>query len=244
MGTARVLGFELPRNFDRPFAAPTIIQFWRRWHISFSTWFADYVLVPLGLTLGRIRLRALATKRGRAVRTGVTVGIVFLLSGLWHGASWNYILWGALMGVLMILAIVVANLWKRAKIRVSAPFRTLGRLAGVIFTFHLVCASLSVFRAPDLGHVRTMLQQLGADFNVSVFYELTHLGSTPAEAATIDLAILGSSIVLLQLAEWLSAIGFAVRAPAPIRLFAWSSLCVWVLLAAVQTHSPFIYFAF
>ena len=85
-----MLGFDLMRNFRHPYNAESPADFWRRWHISLSTWFRDYVYIPLG------------GSRGGAVRTSVNVMITFLLSGLWHGASWNFVLWGAWHGALLV----------------------------------------------------------------------------------------------------------------------------------------------
>ncbi len=91
-GMAKWLGFDLMVNFDHPYLARGPIDFWRRWHISLSSWFRDYVYIPLG-----------GSRRGRA-RTLVNVFLTFLISGLWHGASWNYVLWGAYHGVLVVIA--------------------------------------------------------------------------------------------------------------------------------------------
>ena len=90
-GTSRWLGFELTENFDHPYLARTPADFWRRWNISLSSWFRDYVYIPLG-----------GSKAGEATWAR-NVLITFLLSGLWHGASWNYVLWGAYHGVLLVL---------------------------------------------------------------------------------------------------------------------------------------------
>jgi alginate O-acetyltransferase complex protein AlgI len=89
--SARLLGFELMKNFDHPYLSQTPSEFWRRWHISLSTWFRDYVYIPLG------------GSRGSPARTRLNLFLVFLVSGLWHGASWNYVLWGAYHGLLLIL---------------------------------------------------------------------------------------------------------------------------------------------
>src|SRR5207253_2900675 len=95
LGTARLLGFTLMRNFAYPYFALDLVEFWRRWHISLSTWFRDYVYFPLG------------GSRGGRLRTAYNIFLVFLLSGLWHGASWNFIVWGALHGV----GVVCCTLW-------------------------------------------------------------------------------------------------------------------------------------
>src|SRR3546814_688367 len=95
-GSARILGIELMRNFDRPYGARSVTEFWRRWHISLSTWFRDYVYIPLG-----------GSRRGQWL-TARNIAVVFLLSGLWHGANWTFVVWGGLHGLALILV-----LWTR-----------------------------------------------------------------------------------------------------------------------------------
>ena len=97
IGTARILGFELPENFRMPYLAQSVADFWRRWHISLSTWLRDYLYIPLG------------GNRHGELRTQMNMAITMLLGGLWHGASWNFVLWGALHG----LALAVHRSWER-----------------------------------------------------------------------------------------------------------------------------------
>ncbi|MDG1893475.1 MAG: MBOAT family O-acyltransferase [Fuerstiella sp.] len=101
IGTARVLGYDLMTNFDRPYAARSLAEFWKRWHISLSTWFRDYVYVPLGGN--RVGQRRWLTN----------LMIVFLVSGLWHGASWTFVIWGALHGSFLVLSILLSPLRTR-----------------------------------------------------------------------------------------------------------------------------------
>ena len=89
IGLGRMIGFEFPRNFDAPYRAANITEFWRRWHISLSTFLRDYLYVPLG-----------GNRKGKA-RTYVNLSIVMLLGGLWHGASWTFVIWGAYHGILL-----------------------------------------------------------------------------------------------------------------------------------------------
>src|SRR5690606_1835235 len=86
LGAARVMGFDLMKNFDRPYFSKNISEFWRRWHISLSSWFRDYLYIPLG------------GNRVSAIRRYFTLFLVFMISGLWHGASWNFVIWGSLHG--------------------------------------------------------------------------------------------------------------------------------------------------
>jgi D-alanyl-lipoteichoic acid acyltransferase DltB (MBOAT superfamily) len=129
LGSAEVMGFELMKNFDRPYASASVAEFWRRWHISLSTWFRDYLYIPLG-----------GSKVGPA-RTGANLLIVFLVSGLWHGANWTYVAWGALHG----LYIIVGRATEGARRWLAVP-----RFVSTLITFHLVTAGcrVPVRRAP------------------------------------------------------------------------------------------------
>jgi alginate O-acetyltransferase complex protein AlgI len=134
-GVARWLGLELMVNFNHPYLATGPIDFWRRWHISLSTWFRDYVYIPLG-----------GSRHGR-VRTLVSLWITFLVSGLWHGASWNYVLWGAYHGTLVTVARLVTR-GQRPAPRSDAwavlePLQVLGM-------FLLTCVGWLIFRETDL----------------------------------------------------------------------------------------------
>jgi alginate O-acetyltransferase complex protein AlgI len=234
VGSARVLGIELTRNFDDPYGAATVTDFWRRWHISLSTWFRDYVFVPLG------------GSRVTAGRRAVNLGVVFLLSGLWHGASWTFVVWGAYHGLLMVGSLAVASVWSRTlgHVPIRPALRAVARLGGVLLTFHLVCLGWVFFRARDLGHAWTVLRQLPISDGGSVLYELTHQGQQPAASRAVDLAILGVSIVVLQAVNGHLRAPLRRALPVPVRWLSWAALSVWVFLTAAQTHSPFIYFQF
>ena len=128
-GAAQILGFRLMRNFDSPYLAMSIQDFWRRWHISLSTWLRDYLYIPLG-----------GNRKGR-VRTYVNLMITMLLGGLWHGANWTFVIWGGLHG----LYLAVERFFSRgeASRRVSPVFA----VAATFVTFHLVCLAWIFFRA-------------------------------------------------------------------------------------------------
>jgi alginate O-acetyltransferase complex protein AlgI len=234
VGAARVLGFDLMRNFDRPYGASTLVDFWRRWHISLSTWFRDYVYVPLG------------GSRAGSTRRMANVAAVFLLSGLWHGASWTFVAWGAYHGALMVASLGLQQLFRRAAEGrvVGRPIRLLVRALGVVVTFHLVCLGWVLFRARSLAHAGEILSRLPVSYPVSTLHEILHLGPWPPGGAAVDLGILVLSIVAVSGVELLGRTSLPARIPAVARWLAWATLCVWVALTAVQTHSPFIYFQF
>ena len=138
-GVARLLGFELAMNFNHPYLADSPSDFWRRWHISLSTWFRDYVYIPLG-----------GSKSG-LVRQCMAILVTFLLSGLWHGASWNYILWGAYHGALL----VIWRLW--AALPPALQWSRVWKPVRVLVTFVLILIGWLMFRETDIHHLGRML---------------------------------------------------------------------------------------
>lgn len=152
IGTAKLLGFSLRRNFARPYFSRSIAEFWRRWHISLSTWFRDYVYVPLG-----------GGRRGRA-RQAVAVVITFLVSGLWHGAAWTFVAWGALHAV-AALPSVLGRRDRRGRTPDFDPGvlpRPMDALR-MLVTFTVVCVGWVFFRAHDLSHALSILGTIATD---------------------------------------------------------------------------------
>jgi D-alanyl-lipoteichoic acid acyltransferase DltB (MBOAT superfamily) len=137
-GISHAFGVELMENFDRPYAARSFRDFWRRWHISLSSWFRDYVYVPLG-----------GSGRGLA-RQQANVLATMLLSGLWHGAGWTFLAWGALHGALVVLENATRRFWRTAPAPVTVPLVWLG-----------VFLAWVPFRAPDMGAALDCYRALG-----------------------------------------------------------------------------------
>lgn len=139
IGSARVMGFTLMRNFDSPYQAQSISEFWRRWHISLSTWFKDYLYIPLG------------GNRVSELRWYANMMIVFLVSGLWHGANWTYVIWGGLHGFFLVFGAATQKI--RERVAQTIGITRLPRLhtsLKVLTTFLLVCLSWIFFRAQSL----------------------------------------------------------------------------------------------
>ncbi len=139
IGLGRMFGFTTPENFRYPYAARSISDFWRRWHISLSLWFRDYLYIPLG-----------GNRKGRP-RAALNKFIVFTLCGLWHGAAWTFVLWGAWHGLLSALETLGLPDGKRLEKRPAI---------GHIYTLLAVCLGFVLFRAPDLGAAGRMLAAL------------------------------------------------------------------------------------
>lgn len=137
LGTAKLFGIKLTENFRQPYFARSVTEFWQRWHISLSTWLRDYLYFPLARKLRAPSLRWLALL------------ITFVISGLWHGAAWTFIVWGTLHGLLLAAELIAKNQLKPS-IRSSQPGKLL-RLVPVMLTFITITYSWIFFRAVDLG---------------------------------------------------------------------------------------------
>lgn len=125
-GLSRMLGIELPENFRRPFFAQSVADYWRRWHITLGGWFRTYLLYPLttsrvGIALGKGASRLLGKKTGRSLPTALATLLVFQLIGLWHGASWNAVIYGAYFGLVMAISMLLEPLWKIMRTTLRLP---------------------------------------------------------------------------------------------------------------------------
>ena len=140
IGISRIIGFDLPENFDMPYRATSITDFWRRWHMTLSSWLRDYLYIPLG-----------GNRKGE-LRTYVNLLVTMLLGGLWHGASWTFVFWGLLHGS----ALAVHKLWRRY-VGTARPF---AGMVGWLGTYVFVCVAWVFFRAPDFATAAAMLRKI------------------------------------------------------------------------------------
>ena len=217
IGLGLMLGFVFPKNFDSPYKSQSITEFWHRWHISLSAWLRDYLYVPLG-----------GNRKGR-IRTYVNLLLVMLIGGLWHGAAWNFVVWGALHGVLL------ASERLRGK---AALYAGLPAPLRVGVTFAVVLVTWVFFRAADLGHA---FRYLGHMFAVS----------DPAESGGLLAGIVYqpyylATFVLAALIVWTAPQTWdwsrTLTLPKAVAVMAVFVLSVFVL--ATQSYNPFIYFFF
>jgi alginate O-acetyltransferase complex protein AlgI len=224
IGLARMFGFHFLENFDHPYFSRSITEFWRRWHISLSRWFRDYLYVPLG------------GNRGPPWRTYLNLSIVFLLCGLWHGASWTFVLWGALHGALLIAERAG---WGRVLARLPAGVQH-GQ------TVLWVALGWVLFRAPTLPAAGTYFRAL---VGLGAPSDLAGLASTvtPAVALALTAGIIGSTPFLQQLRDRrarggldLGGVGAGWLRDAVVL----GLLFLSVLQVASGTYNPFIYFRF
>ncbi len=217
IGLGLMLGFVFPKNFDSPYLAQSITEFWHRWHISLSTWLRDYVYVPLG-----------GNRKGRA-RTYVNLLAVMVLGGLWHGAAWNFVIWGTLHGALLG--------FERLRGRVPI-YGALPRPLRVGATFTIVLIGWVFFRAPDLPQAVRYLgdmlalghPQEGAGLLAGLVYQPYHLGTFLLAGAIIWGAP--------QAWDWTRTLT-AAKAAIVLALLGLSAVTL-----ATQAYNPFIYFIF
>ncbi len=153
IGAAQVLGFKLMRNFERPYFSKSIAEFWRRWHISLSTWFKDYVYIPLG------------GSRCSTLRRCFNLFVTFLISGLWHGAAFHFVLWGAIHGLYQVIGVItkpfrIALLSKASIISEDGKTKRWWQFIQTAFTFVLVCFAWIFFRASTTADALLAVQKL------------------------------------------------------------------------------------
>lgn len=212
IGSARLLGIRLPENFKSPYLSLGIREFWRRWHISLSTWLRDYLYISLG------------GNRGSAWKTYRNLLLTMILGGLWHGAGFNWIVWGSIHGVMLSL-----------ERRLDLPERSRSVIRNALrwlVTFHLVCLSWVFFRASDVTKAGEILSRIvsGADGELSVRW-------TP---------ILGITLVFLVGASRLRSRWIELAANRP-QLIAWVTVAATIAFALIfrgQKNPEFIYFQF
>jgi D-alanyl-lipoteichoic acid acyltransferase DltB (MBOAT superfamily) len=217
IGSALLLGVRFPDNFDAPYKAASISEFWRRWHISLSVWLRDYLYIPLG-----------GNRHGRW-HTYRNLMITMLLGGLWHGAAWTFVFWGLLHGV----GLAVTRAFERRKgepTTVSAARRVVSAVA----TFHFVCLAWVFFRAPDFHTARVVLARL------------TTLTTDHANLPPMLLALLGLGLGshLLPERSFRSIRQTFIEAPAPAQGAVLFAVAVALHEASSAAAVPFIYFQF
>ena len=186
IGSARMLGFDLGENFRRPYTAASVKEFWRRWHISLTSWFRDYIYFPLG-----------GSRRGK-IRTYANLLIVFLVSGLWHGAAYTFIIWGALNGLYQVFGEILKPLREKIAKLLHIP-AFIRKCFGICFTFGLITLSWVFFRSGTLelaGAVIVRAAHLPFELWARDF---TVLGMTYRQ-----LCVLLAAIALLVIVEFVS----------------------------------------
>lgn len=220
VGSGKLLGVELQTNFIRPYFAKTVTDFWRRWHISLTTWFRDYIYFPLG------------GNRCSKVRWIFNTMIVFTISGLWHGAAYTFLIWGALHGVCMVIERLVYG----DKIKIISNNLSFANFFRLLLTFTIVTFAWIFFRVSDLGDVMTIFRKI-----------LTEPGSLFMDADTLAYAFLFTILILTVdfIEEYFSGkVTFMNSKYTIVRWISYVVMVVMILLFGVLDGGSFIYFQF
>lgn len=226
IGAAKVMGFKLMTNFNRPYFARNISEFWKRWHISLSTWFKDYFYISLG------------GNRVSIPRWYFNLLLVFLISGLWHGANWTYIIWGGVNGIYLVFAIVSQKLRNKInKITGIDKLPKLHHIFQVLITFLLSCFAWIFFRANSAEDSFTIIKKI-LTFKGSIFIE---------NLSMMIYSLFG--IFLLVLVEFKKEyykgdFSFFNNPSWIVRNLSYASLIILIVLIGVFDGGQFIYFQF
>ena len=236
IGSAQVMGFRLMDNFNRPYFSKSIAQFWSRWHISLSTWFRDYVYIPLG------------GNRARTWRWQFNLFMTFLISGLWHGANWTYVVWGGINGFYLI-----SSLWTQGLRRSIGSAIGLHRFPGlhkclrIGWTFSLICVAWIFFRASSISDAWYILTHLFRGLHDGIkpigLGRILHLGLTRSGLAVAILSI-GFMELIHFIQRHRSIRHMLMEQPAWLRWSVYYALGFGILLFGVFQKRQFIYFQF
>jgi D-alanyl-lipoteichoic acid acyltransferase DltB (MBOAT superfamily) len=223
IGLALLTGFKLPANFNSPYQAGNITDFWRRWHISLSSWLRDYLYIPLG-----------GNRRGN-IRTNINLLITMLLGGLWHGANMRFVLWGALHGI----ALVAHKGWSKVFPSGSRKKTWFPRMSGLLVTFHFVAFCWIFFRAPNMS---TALEMLHRIFTPTPLYLVNEM----IAGYRFVFGVMFTGYVFHWLpAQWKEyGRGLYIKLPVTVKMAA--AIMLFFLLYQIKSSviQPFIYFQF
>ena len=220
IGLAKMVGFKIPENFNNPYIASSVTEFWRRWHISLGKWMRNYLYIPLG------------GNKVSAKRLYLNLGIVFIASGFWHGASWNFILWGAYHGMFLILE----------RLFLLKVYQKIGRLLSTILTFFFVCVGWVFFRIDHLEPLMIYLKQL-INFSQYTYY--------PMDSEFISYGVLALVCSFFAYFSWGQRVqtsfyysDYTIQKHLLIGGVSFGLLVLSIAFITAYNFNPFIYFRF
>ena len=238
IGCARVMGIRLMQNFNNPYTATSIKEFWRRWHISLSSWFSDYIYIPLG------------GSRCSKVKHYRNIFIVFLVSGIWHGAAWTYIIWGIMHGIFQIVGNITQKyrdrFWDKLGVAKTNPILMWAKR---IATFTLVCIAWMAFRANSLRDLMLLYKELFTGWGgFTLAASLETIGMNIISLVTV----IFSAYIINQLDKQVALKVDDLRPDASLKIerahafivLVWTIAVAWLILLAAGAESAFIYFQF
>ena len=222
IGLGKMAGFDFPENFNYPYVSCSLREFWKRWHISLTSWFREYVYFPLG-----------GSRKGE-LRTGINRMTVFLLTGMWHGAMWTFVVWGAFHGIFQLLEtyFIHPDRWKKP--------------LAYLYTMAVVTAGFAVFRADSIGQAAAILWNMLTGFSFSGVGMITLQQTLTAyNVFIVAVALVAMTPLVKNTARTLAARFHAQQAVACARYAASAVLMALCLLSiASSSYNPFIYFRF
>ena len=251
IGSAHVMGYKLMDNFKQPYYSKNIAEFWKYWHISLSSWLRDYVFLPLSFSISR----KLPNERYLGIKTDYIIYmyatlITFLISGIWHGANWTFIVWGLLHGTYLVIGKLTHKIRKKMSYSFfKGNFLTLRKSFNVIFTFILVCFAWIFFRANNISDSLLIIHRIISGFTAVFDMMLLKQSIETLGLEKYELTIGIFSIVLLELFHILQkhgSIRHLLRSkPLLVRWALYFSLILLILLLGYSSEqAEFIYFQF
>jgi D-alanyl-lipoteichoic acid acyltransferase DltB (MBOAT superfamily) len=234
-GSAMLFGYKVPINFNLPYIAANVSDFWHRWHISLSTWLRDYLFIPLG------------GSRGGTLFTYRNLFLTMALGGLWHGAAMHYLAWGAYQGVLLILHKEYSKMLVRVGVAEKLLSSKIYHAVSVVITFHIVCVGWVFFRAENLTIAWNIIQKLA-----QAPIELAHFSAAQLAILQIRDPIIFPALVLIlpvlmiaqPVVDWLNDKRFYLSPPWPVQVTVMVALMCLLTIFSPDTSPRFIYFQF
>lgn len=225
IGAAYVMGFSLMENFDRPFFGKSLADFWRRWHISLTSWFKDYLYKPLVQKFG--------------ISTALAVLLVFAFTGLWHGANWTFVIWGVLNGIFLIVEVLLKRWRKEANLKpLFYTMPLLNTLVTWVFCFHLIVFSLIFFRASSVDHAMLYFNNM---FNIDK-WQINIISDK------IEILIMVSLILLVQIVNYFKGESkvyeLVLNRTRPVRWIIYIGFLLVMTFFAISRKEAFIYHQF
>lgn len=234
-GSAMLFGYHIPINFNMPYIARNISEFWHRWHISLSTWLRDYLFIPLG------------GSRGGRMLTHRNLFLTMAIGGLWHGASWNFVIWGIFHGLALILHREFGFFKEKVSWLKNAIDSPLGNLASIFITFHVVCIGWVFFRVQDIGQaffiVKRMLV-LSPIFTRLEGHNFLVLKPDLPVVVPVVLIMVAVLVIFNVPISRASEKGWFRQAPAPLKALFCTLLILAMITFQPDNSAPFIYFQF
>lgn len=221
IGMGHMFGFKFLENFNYPYISGSIKEFWRRWHISLSTWFKEYLYIPLG-----------GNRKGK-VRTCINKLIVFFSTGLWHGANWTFVIWGMWHGLFQLLEEII-------------PIRKMPKILCHIYTLLVVCVGFVMFRADTISQGMMMIGKMftGWTFEATQM-QLLFTQLTPLFIVTAIAAIIGSCPIVPKIRAWAESSEKNAKVMMPLSyVLSVGLLLLCMMSLSSGTYNPFIYFRF